>query len=182
MGNKQEITAILSVVENNFFKTIKEVEATVNQATQTTNQLYEALQKLSGNSVNVQSFDDFKLGAQEASNLIDRLGEKLKNQFALVVQAPNLSDAVTTVDSAIKGINDKLKQLHLPSLGEMFAGETSIFAQINSKVDATTQSFGNLVQGFDDKRKKMAGSIANWKKNLSDFSQNTQYQMKLAGT
>jgi phage-related protein len=181
MGNKQEITAILSVVENNFFKTIKEVEATVNQATQTTNQLYEALQKLSGNSVNVQSFDDFKLGAQEASNLIDRLGEKLKNQFALVVQAPNLSDAVTTVDSAIKGINDKLKQLHLPSLGEMFAGETSIFAQINSKVDATTQSFGNLVQGFDDKRKKMAGSIANWKKNLSDFSQNTQYQMKLAG-
>ncbi|MFK4566446.1 hypothetical protein [Enterococcus sp. UD-01] len=181
MGNKQEITAILSVVENNFFKTIKEVEATVNQATQTTNQLYEALQKLSGNSVNAQSFDDFKLGAQEASNLIDRLGEKLKNQFALVVQAPNLSDAVTTVDSAIKGINDKLKQLHLPSLGEMFAGETSIFAQINSKVDATTQSFGNLVQGFDDKRKKMAGSIANWKKNLSDFSQNTQYQMKLAG-
>jgi phage-related protein len=181
MGNKQEITAILSVVENNFFKTIKDVEATVDQATQTTNQLYEALQRLSGSSVNTQSFDDFKLGAQEATNLIDRLGEKLKNQFALVVETPNMSDLVTTVDSAIKGINDKLKQLHLPSLGEMFAGETSVFAQINSKVDATTQSFGNLVQGFDDKRKKMAGSIASWKKNLSDFSQNTQYQMKLAG-
>ncbi|MGX7265373.1 phage tail protein [Enterococcus crotali] len=179
MENKNNLTTVLSIMENNFFKTLTSADAALNSTKGTSDRLAESFAKLSSYTVAPQSFDVFKHSAKEASSMVDILGEKLKQRFTPVVENPSFTGMIGAVDKAIVDINDKLKQFHMPSLGKMMIGDESIFGNINGNIDKVTQSFGGMAQSFGNKQKQMISGISNWKQNLIGFTENTKYQMKL---
>ncbi|MDA9472302.1 phage tail protein [Enterococcus sp. 5H] len=179
MENKKELTTVLAVKENSFFKTLIQAETTLKNTTRTSDQLYDSFVKLFSYSVKPKNFELFKQSAKEASIAVDSIGEKLKQNFTPVIEQPSLLGVADAVDTMVKDINEKLNKFHIPSLGKMMSGEDSVFATINSNVDKITQSFGGMAQSFGDKQKTMIAGMSNWKKNLAGFTENTKYQMKL---
>ncbi|MGX7149143.1 phage tail protein [Enterococcus ureasiticus] len=179
MENKQNVTTVFSVIENNFFKTLANAENVLSDTKAMSDRLSESFNRLSSYTVAPQSFEVFKQSAQEASTLIDKIGAKLKQNFTPVVENPSFTGMIDAVDTTIKDINGKLKQFHIPNMGKMLMGDDSVFGSINSNIDKVTQSFGGMAQGFGDKQKQMISGMSNWKQNLAGFTENTKYQMKL---
>ncbi|MBO0467676.1 hypothetical protein JZO73_09040 [Enterococcus plantarum] len=179
MEKKQNVTTVLSAIDNNFFKTLASAEGALNSTKGTSDRLYESFTKLASYNIPTQSFEVFKQSAQDASTMVDNLGEKLKKRFTPVIEKPNLTEMIDTVDKTIDDINSKLEQFHMPSLGKMMSGDDSVFGKINGNIDKVTQSFGGMTQSFGDKQKQMISGMSNWKQNLTGFTENTKYQMKL---
>ena len=179
MENKQNVVTVFSVIDNNFFKTLASAENALSNTKGMSDRLSESFNRLSSYTVAPQSFEIFKQSAQEASTMIDNIGEKLKQKFTPVVEKPSFTGMIDTVDTTIKDINEKLNQFHIPSIGKILMGDDSVFGNINSNIDKVTQSFGGMAKGFGDKQKQMISGMSNWKQNLAGFTENTKYQMKL---
>lgn len=179
MEKSENLTTVLTVNENNFFKTLTNAENKLNSTKEISDRLAAAFARLSSYDIAPQSFESFMQSAQNASNLVDSIGEKLKQRFTPVVESPNFSNVNSAVSQTIKDINEKLNQFNLPDLGKMMLGDKSVFGTINGGINKVTQSFGGMAQNFGDKQKQMISGMSNWKKNLSEFTENTKYQMKL---